>query len=204
MEKKRTNIWGIFYAILTVLLICNTIYTQYPWMKGELPVELSDFQFYEGRFVASITFLLILLWFSLYCMHIYKLESKTKLPYEKEKRRWVIVLPLYLLGMNIILHIAFVSFLISDIWYDDEILTKIVCLMMLFVIIGFLFYMGKQDNIIIWYPFSLYCTLYPTPFEIRVTGLDFIVISGIIEYGIMLYLNRKKWYIPKDKRQKNE
>ena len=198
MEKSKLRIWKVIFGILTVLLICNTCDNLYAWLSGDNPIE------YMGNIPMEVYYcfslVLMIFWFTLYCVIVHLKTSDMNLPYEKYRRKWVIKLPIILLFMDILLNIMFFVLNLDGIWYGDEISTKIMCLLFAFVIIGILFYTGKQDNIMLWYPVSLYCTIYTN----WLIGLDKIIVFSIIEYGIMLFLNRRKWYIPKDKRQNKD
>ncbi len=158
----------------------------------------------------------MLIWFVLYCFIVYKAPCDTILPYQGEKRTLTFMLPLCFMVMNIFLEATIWSVRTDeDLPIEDNIVyIKIIFIALAFILIGILFYFSMKNQIYIWYPVSLYCTIYAIPgsdYTGGLSGVGFvvvylagIVIFSIIEYGIMLYLNRKKWYIPKDKRQKNE
>ncbi len=184
--QKKLLIIKILLFICTIAVVYMTYLNLHPWYTGN----------YDGKIMKG-TLGLICLWFALYCLIIYKHYSDIDLSYEK-KRTIVFLLPLYFLLMNIGLTcIIYKMDRLSDI--------QVVCLllMLLFAIVV-LFYKSIKYNVLIWYPFSFYCSIYALPVR-EYTGVEFLLLAGLvlfsfIEYTIMLFLNRREWYVEKDKK----
>lgn len=188
MQKKLLVIIKILLFICTIAVVYVTYLNLYPWYIGDYDDEIN-----QG------TLGLICLWFFLYCFMLYKRDSDIDFPFETKRRR-VFLLPLYFLLMNIGL---------SCIIYKMDRLSDILsgCLILVFLlVIVVLFYESIKYNVLIWYPVSLYCSIYALPVR-EYTGVEFLLLAGLvlfsfIEYTIMLFLNRREWYVEKDKNEK--
>lgn len=203
-DKMKILILKTVFLIITVMnlyFICVDLY----------PMLIHDLKISRGNgFLPE--FCLIFIWFVLLCILIYiKQPKELELPYMGKERQMIFLLPLILLLMNLI--IAFISFLIciEDLWRSNMIFTETNCLLFVFLVIAIVLYTGIKNNILIWYPISLFCSIYAMPtgeysdslgggLVVIVMGIG-IIVFGIIEYGVMLFLNHRKWYIPKDKKK---
>lgn len=203
MQKHLLNIIRILLFICTIGNVYVTYLNLHPWMGGDYSAEMK-----RG------TFGLMLLWFVLYCLMVYKQPFDMEFPYQGEKKALVFFLPLGVLFMNIVLELTLYNVAFNDdLWIGDDIMSKAICILLVLIIISILFYISMKNHIMIWCPASLYCIIYALPGADYTGGLSGVgfavvllagaVIFSIIEYGIMLYINRKTWYIPKADKESN-
>lgn len=203
--------WKFTFLIVTILAVCNIFVNLYICRTYETPIfGVSGFIFNEMEDMYFLIPLgLLLVYFTVYCILINKdCYNKQGACYGTE-RRWVFFLPLLLLVLNILLYIIYYLLFENESEMEDFLLIKIGGLLIIFIVIGAFFGIGKRYNIRLWYPVSLLCSTYVLPAAAFLSGVLNInfkvacwisVISGIIEYGIMLFLNRKKLYISKEEK----
>ncbi len=186
MCQIKEDTWNrIFFWICSILLIYGHYISLYPWFT----------QNYKYGEIETTTFLLMLLWFALY--NFIQSKKKTELTDFQKRKKQIFTLPLIFLGMNILLEFSF--FVYTDTDYP-EIVVFGLCFFLL-IIIRF-FFICKHNQIKIWYPVSLFCTIYAIPggeYSEGLAGAGFVVVFwglavlfGIIEYIIMLGLNLSK------------
>lgn len=171
----------VFFWLCTILVIYINFVNLYPWVAGN----------YRDGEVRAGTCFIIMQWFILYNL-LFDWNNVKKYDLRERKIK-VFVLPLILIATNVMLEFILI--------YHDDATPKTI-LFWLFVYFSMVIgggYAAKCSHMVIWFPVSMYFTIYACPggeYAGGLAGADGVVlfwiaavVFGIIEYFIMLKLN---------------
>lgn len=186
------------FLILSILIIGDICFGAYTWLEGSS--QLSVFLLPVPGLVSLLGPLgIVSLWFTLYCLSMR--TSERVIINQGDHRTLIFAMPLAFLVTNIVLGVLFTIMENDDFWIGDEIPTKIIILLIVFSWIVMLLLFCKRNNIMIWCPASFYATIWSGYLGVYIVTAGIIFVFSVVEYIIMLILNRRNWNMPRSKKK---